>query len=117
MNSNHESLTSSQRHYLSSREVRRAAYAERDVERGIDPGALDYVSMLGVPREEDEFDSGSPDTEGGDRDRRNASTSAAKGVNGAGPGAGRSGRDRAQRILESQARSGVPDDGMWRSLV
>lgn len=105
---------------MSSGAMRRAVYAERDVERGIDPGALDYV--LGVPREEDEFtasldgsDEGEARHEEKGMEGQRANGSTPRGVNGT--STGRSGRDRAHKILESQAKSEIPDDGMWRSLV
>ncbi|KAJ3740966.1 hypothetical protein DFH05DRAFT_1404488 [Lentinula detonsa] len=85
----------------SSAALRRTSYADRDAERGVDPGMFDY--LLEAHQEEDEED----DMNEG------ANVNASHGVLN-----GRSkGRDRAQKILEAQAKSGVPDDEMWRSLI
>ncbi|KAJ3997773.1 hypothetical protein F5050DRAFT_1568700 [Lentinula boryana] len=78
----------------SSAALRRTSYADRDAERGVDPGMFDY--LLEAHQEEDEED-----------DMANHGV-----LNGRSKG-----RDRAQKILEAQAKSGVPDDEMWRSLI
>lgn len=76
--------------------MRKASYAERDRRRSMDPGALDFAE-----EDEDEYDE---DDDGA-----------------AGPGGqpgtyvGERGRQRALKILE--ARSKIPDSGMWRSLA
>ncbi|KAJ3752495.1 hypothetical protein EV360DRAFT_55107 [Lentinula raphanica] len=78
--------------------LRRVSYAEGDVNRGVDPGMFDYVLEV-HPEEEEEDDDYQDDRTNG------TSTTTSKG------------RARAQKILEAQAKSGVPDDGMWRSLI
>jgi hypothetical protein len=77
---------------VSSEAIRRALYAERDLNRSMDPGALD-------------FDTDEIDDQNGvdDDDDRQPSEE------------GKKGRERALRIL--QARSELPDEGMWRSLA
>ncbi|KAH9948340.1 hypothetical protein B0H21DRAFT_777899 [Amylocystis lapponica] len=75
-------------HTLSSTAMRRAAYAERDRSRSIDPGALDFAPDEGDEDDEDD----AVDTSVGGRARQ-----------------------RALRIL--QARNEVPEAGMWRSLA
>jgi hypothetical protein len=80
---------------VSSAAIRKANYAERDRSRSMDPGALDFAA------EEDELDEEEAEGEGPD----NADTT----------GAGGRGRKRALKIL--QARSEVPEAGMWRSLA
>jgi hypothetical protein len=72
---------------VSTTALRKAAYAERDRSRSVDPGALDF-------EEEEEKDRcvGDDATDAGDR-----------------------GRNRALKIL--QAGSEVPEAGMWRSLA
>lgn len=75
----------------SSAAVRRAAYAERDLRRSMDPGALDFAAA------DDDDEPGTP----GEGDGQDAT--------------GGRGRQRALRIL--QARSEIPDAGMWRSLA
>lgn len=73
---------------VSTTALRKAAYAERDRSRSVDPGALDFEE------EEEEKDHRVVDdaTDAGDR-----------------------GRNRALKIL--QAGSEVPEAGMWRSLA
>ncbi|KAJ7126475.1 hypothetical protein C8R43DRAFT_1240605 [Mycena crocata] len=85
---------------ISSSSVRKAVYAERDLERSIDPGALDFATDNdAVIEEEDEED----------ENNQGATSSAPDG------GKVRSGRNRALKIL--QARNELPDSGMWRSLA
>lgn len=76
--------------------LRKAAYAERDRSRSIDPGALDF-------EEEEEEEEVSLQVEEG-----------ALNQDGTADAGGR-GRNRALRIL--QAGSEVPEAGMWRSLA
>ncbi|KAI0068688.1 hypothetical protein BV25DRAFT_1986271 [Artomyces pyxidatus] len=71
----------------SSVALRKAAYADRDRERSMDPGALDFEAG-----EDDEDDDKDDETEVGSRGRRNA-----------------------LKILK--ARSELPAEGMWRSLA
>lgn len=73
----------------SSAAIRRAVYAERDQRRSLDPGALDFPLD---DEDEDDDDVSTAPSESGDR-----------------------GRKRALKIL--QARSSVPEAGMWRSLA
>jgi hypothetical protein len=80
------------RSYPSSTALRKAAYAERDRTRSVDPGALDFAA-------EDEDDEESDD---------DVSTFGVA-------DAGERGRRRALRIL--QALSKLPEPGMWRSLA
>lgn len=94
----------------SGTKLRRAAYTERDVQRGIDPGVLDFV-MEEQPEDEDE------DELGEERFAGNGTNGRGGAVNGVEANGVNRGRDRAHKILESQAKSGVPDDGMWRSLI
>jgi hypothetical protein len=75
-------------HVLTSASYRKASYAARDRSRSLDPGALD-------------FESGGDD-EGIDADDGDV-------------GSLSRGRRRALKIL--QARSELPDEGMWRSLA
>lgn len=77
----------------SSTALRKAAYAERDRFRSIDPGALDFAA------EEDEEEEGLDD---GDEDFAKLD-------------AGDRGRQQALRIL--QAQSEIPGPEMWRSLA
>ncbi|KAJ3849384.1 hypothetical protein EV368DRAFT_85607 [Lentinula lateritia] len=101
--------------------LRRASYAERDIERGVDPGMFDY--LLAVHHEEDEEDEdqldGHRDSEHGENGESATNRSESEDANGSGRGTtgNRKGRDRAHKILEAQAKSGVPDDEMWRSLI
>jgi hypothetical protein len=76
--------------------LRKAAYAERDRSRSIDPGALDF-------EEDEEEEEATSDVEG---DALSQDSTA---------NAGGRGRNRALRIL--QAGSEVPEAGMWRSLT
>jgi hypothetical protein len=78
----------------SSAILRKAAYAERDRGRSMDPGALDFAA------EEDEEDIEDSDDE--DSQVEHTET-------------GERGRKRALKIL--QARSELPAAGMWRSLA
>ncbi|KAJ7639357.1 hypothetical protein FB45DRAFT_905382 [Roridomyces roridus] len=80
----------------SSNAIRTALYQERDQQRAMDPGALDFPVDYGRIVEEEE--------------NRTASTSRAGSV----PESGR-GNQRALSIL--QARNELPDSGMWRSLA
>lgn len=73
----------------SSTAFRKAAYMEKDRTRSIDPGPLDFV--LEEEEAEDEEDVASANDEG-ERARK-----------------------QALRILE--ARSELPEEGMWRSLA
>jgi hypothetical protein len=79
-------------------------YEERDRQRAMDPGALDFAADANsVIEEEDE----SEDDDGD----QGATTSAS--VNGGGKVRG--GRKRALKIL--QARDDLPDSGMFYSLA
>jgi len=71
---------------------RKAAYAQRDINRYTDPGPLDFAAD-----EDDDED---------DEDEESALASVDKGGRG---------RQRALKIL--QVRSEVPASGMWRSLA
>ncbi|KAJ3775709.1 hypothetical protein FB446DRAFT_843033 [Lentinula raphanica] len=95
--------------------LRRVSYAEGDVNRGVDPGMFDYVLEV-HPEEEEEDDDYQDDS--GDRGEDGESNLGGrnKGTNGTSTTTSK-GRARAQKILEAQAKSGVPDDGMWRSLI
>ncbi|KAJ3966436.1 hypothetical protein EV361DRAFT_935209 [Lentinula raphanica] len=95
--------------------LRRVSYAEGDVNRGVDPGMFDYVLEV-HPEEEEEDDDYQDDS--GDRGEDGESNPGGrnKGTNGTSTTTSK-GRARAQKILEAQAKSGVPDDGMWRSLI
>ncbi|TFK66573.1 hypothetical protein BDN72DRAFT_142865 [Pluteus cervinus] len=120
----------------SSASIRKAAYAERDRSRSMDPGALDFTA------EEDESDDDEDDEElAGDElvsvavhaqtstsAANTAATTAANTIansahpNVTGPpanandvAAGERGRKRALKIL--QKRSELPEPGMWRSLA
>lgn len=101
--------------------LRRASYAERDIERGVDPGMFDY--LLAVHHEEDEEDEdqldGHRDSEHGENGDSATNRANSEDTNGSGRGqtGNRKGRDRAHKILEAQAKNGVPDDEMWRSLI
>jgi len=81
---------------FSSAAIRKAAYLERDRNRSMDPGALDFAM------EEDEEEEDSEGTEPALR-------------KGEASNAGEKGRKHALKIL--QARSELPADGMWRSLA
>lgn len=78
----------------SSSARRKAAYAERDRTRSMDPGALDFAT------EEESEDEGFANEEVSNQDVVDA---------------GERGRKRALKIL--QARSELPEAGMWRSLA
>lgn len=82
------------RRLTSSAMLRRASYAERDRSRAIDPGALDFIAGDGEDAEEDDSDE--------EPSRANVVEE------------GR-GRQRAFKIL--QARSKIPEAGMWMSLA
>ncbi|KAF8634801.1 hypothetical protein AX15_000713, partial [Amanita polypyramis BW_CC] len=71
--------------------LRRASYAERDRQRSMDPGALDFAT-----EGDEENESSDDEVETGD-------------------GAGTRSRRRALKIL--QKRSEIPEEGMWRSLA
>lgn len=75
---------------MSSAAWRKATYAERDLTRAMDPGALDFA-----PEEDDEFDGDAA-------------------VVGS-LGQGERGRLRALRIM--QGGLSTPASGMWRSLA
>ncbi|RDB20100.1 hypothetical protein Hypma_012852 [Hypsizygus marmoreus] len=81
----------------SSTAIRKAAYAERDRTRSMDPGALDFAT------EEDDEDGEEEDVE----DDEGAPIDTTE--------AGGRGRKRALKILK--ARSEIPEAGMWRSLA
>lgn len=85
----------------SSAAIRKAAYAERDRERAMDPGALDFAVEDG-------------DDDGAEEDQ-NVSEFDEEGVDGAGDLPISSGRKNALKILK--ARSKIPEAGMWRSLA
>ncbi|KAI9574313.1 hypothetical protein HD554DRAFT_2046213 [Boletus coccyginus] len=82
------------RRHTSSATLRRASYAERDRSRAIDPGALDFIVGDGEEAEDDESDE--------EPSKANVANE------------GR-GRQRAFKIL--QARSKIPEEGMWMSLA
>ena len=77
----------------SSTALRKAAYAERDRTRSMDPGALDFAEEGDEEEEEDTGD---------ERSKVEADS-------------GERGRKWALKIL--QARSKLPEAGMWRSLA
>jgi len=78
---------------LSSTSIRKATYAERDRARSLDPGPLDFAAEEEDAEEDidDEDDSHIADD------------------------VGEKARKKALRIL--QARSELPEEGMWRSLA
>ena len=82
------------RAFASSDALRRAAYAKRDLRRSVDPGALDFHADIEEAEEE----------EGEEEDTAREPLEA-----------GQRGRERALKIL--QARSQLPEEGMWRSLA
>ena len=82
------------RRRTSSATLRRASYAERDRSRSIDPGALDFIIGDGEEAEDDQSDEEPTKANVADEGR---------------------GRQRAFKIL--QARSKVPEAGMWMSLA
>lgn len=93
------------KHAVSAAAMRRASYAERDRQRAMDPGALDFAT------EDDE--------EEGESSEEEVDAGAGPGP-GPGPGdveaeMGTRSRRRALRIL--QKRSEIPEEGMWRSLA
>lgn len=79
---------------MSASAIRKAAYAERDRFRSLDPGNLDFVA------EEDEEEDG----EQGDKKATSQSLES-----------GERARKHALKIL--QARAELPEEGMWRSLA
>ncbi|TFK25928.1 hypothetical protein FA15DRAFT_667919 [Coprinopsis marcescibilis] len=83
-------------HKVSSASIRNAVYAERDRLRSMDPGTQDF--QVFESGDEDESDDEDPE-----RARVEAYLSTTRG------------RRQALRIL--QARSELPDSGMWRSLA
>ncbi|KAJ7462174.1 hypothetical protein FB451DRAFT_480354 [Mycena latifolia] len=89
---------------ISSSSVRKQVYAERDLQRAMDPGALDFAvdDAEAIP-EEDEGGGG------GEEPATTVVTSSAP------DDAVSSGRRRASQIL--QARNELPDSGLWRSLA
>ncbi|KAJ7437082.1 hypothetical protein B0H11DRAFT_2255647 [Mycena galericulata] len=84
----------------SSAAIRRTLYAERDLQRAMDPGALDFATGAEPIMEEEE-----------DEEETVSGTAQAT---GSAP-EGQLGQRRALSIL--QARNGLPDSGMWRSLA
>lgn len=82
------------RRHTSSANLRRASYAERDRSRSIDPGALDFIAGDGEAAEDDQSDEEPTKANVADEGR---------------------GRQRAFKIL--QARSKIPEEGMWMSLA
>lgn len=88
-----------------SSSVRNAIYAERDIQRSIDPGALDFAVDNGSIIEEEDQDEST-----GAYGQTAAGSSSAEG-----PRRMHSGRDVALRIL--QARNELPDSGMFYSLA
>ncbi|KAF9236214.1 hypothetical protein BU15DRAFT_89261 [Melanogaster broomeanus] len=82
----------SRRHTSSA--LRRASYAERDRTRARDPGALDFPNEDGADDEDEESDAEPSRVDTANEGR---------------------GRQRALKILE--ARSKVPEAGMWMSLA
>ncbi|PPQ70704.1 hypothetical protein CVT26_014628 [Gymnopilus dilepis] len=92
-----EPSTSSTSKPLSSAAIRKAAYAERDRSRSMDPGALDFATVE-EEDEDDVEDESEPDP-----------------AKPESHDAGEKGRKRALKIL--QARSELPEEGMWRSLA
>jgi hypothetical protein len=94
-----------------SSSVRRAVYAERDLQRARDPGALDFAADDNsvIEEEEEEGENGNEDTTVTSPEAATVSASVDK------PETLRGGRKRALKIL--QARSDLPDSGMWRSLA
>ncbi|KAF7352378.1 SET domain-containing protein [Mycena venus] len=90
-----------------SSSIRRAVYAERDLQRARDPGALDFAADGdSVIEEEDE-------EEAGEHDHNRVTVVGSAPIDGEGTVSG--GRKRALKIL--QARNDLPDSGMWRSLA
>ncbi|KAJ6515400.1 hypothetical protein C8R45DRAFT_956389 [Mycena sanguinolenta] len=88
-----------------SSSVRRALYAERNLQRAMDPGALDFaVDASSVIEEEEEEAEEDHTTGGADAPTTCASFDELD-----------IGRKHARKIL--QARNDVPDSGMWRSLA
>jgi hypothetical protein len=77
--------------------LRKAAYAERDRTRSMDPGTLDFDFGAGTDDDDDDGES--------DGEIAKAATI----------DTGERGRKLALRIL--QARSSLPAPGMWRSLA
>ncbi|KAJ7129223.1 hypothetical protein C8R44DRAFT_872515 [Mycena epipterygia] len=89
---------------VSSSSVRRAVYAERDLQRSMDPGALDFATDDAARIEEDEDETDDDDV-----------TTVTANLSDGDQGTVRGGRRRARQILK--ARSDLPDSGMWRSLA
>jgi len=89
---------------VSADTYRRAAYAERDLTRSMDPGALDFDTEADDDRDGDGTDGSNSDGEDV-QDFRVADVHVP----------GKRGRERALKIL--QARSELPEEGMWRSLA
>jgi hypothetical protein len=81
------------KHHTSSSAFRRASYAERDRQRAMDPGALDFTTET----DEVECESSEGETEVARSD------------------VGTRSRKQALKIL--QKSSEVPEEGMWRSLA
>ena len=86
--------------------IRRATYAERDRTRSIDPGpTLDFNEQEEMEDEDEDEGGGGGALGGGGGD----------GALGGGGGDGERGRHHALSIL--QARSVIPEAGMWRSMT
>ncbi|KAH6914787.1 hypothetical protein BKA70DRAFT_1383042 [Coprinopsis sp. MPI-PUGE-AT-0042] len=84
----------------SSTTIRKALYAERDRVRSVDPGIMDFTSS--------DDEDGTDDTEESSEDEAEKARMEAYLATSRG-------RKRALKIL--QARSELPDSGMWRSLA
>ncbi|KAJ7755963.1 hypothetical protein B0H16DRAFT_1540220 [Mycena metata] len=93
---------------VSSSSVRKAVYAERDLQRAMDPGALDFAAEIDsvVETDEEEDEGNNDDDTGAVTATGSAPTDSRK---------FRGGLKRAQEILK--AREDLPDSGMWRSLA
>jgi hypothetical protein len=89
---------------VSADAYRRAAYAERDLTRSMDPGTLDFDTEADDDRDGD-------GTDGSNSDGEDVGDFRVVDVHAP----GKRGRERALKIL--QARSKLPEEGMWRSLA
>ncbi|KAJ7044816.1 hypothetical protein C8F04DRAFT_1389100 [Mycena alexandri] len=93
---------------VSSSSVRKAVYAERDLQRAMDPGALDFATDIdSVVEENEEEDEGNDDVDNGGVTATGSAPTDSRRLRG--------GLKRAQEILK--AREDLPDSGMWRSLA
>ncbi|KAK7062148.1 SET domain-containing protein [Favolaschia claudopus] len=97
----------------SSTSVRRAVYAERDLQRERDPGALDFAADADSVIQEESEEEREDDDNG--TAAVGAEAAAVNNTSSETQEALRGGRERALRIL--QARNELPDSGMWRSLA